>query len=198
MRNEIINKLLQLSEQEHNRHPEWRKGQSIINCTYIYCEHLTKDFMHTKVDCFYKDSLINDFLKSLEEKIKTSEPFVEIFWFYNGFVIFPHAVQLTNGLHYGNTITGTKDHADYWDELAGHLSFLPSSLRKEYFSIPRGRVVYHKDTDHFHILHGNNLMKKDLQQVIKNFCLPKERTVFEIDTHYCDYTPDEWNLLMNK
>ena len=125
MRNEIINKLLQLSEQEHNRHPEWRKGQSIINCTYIYCEHLTKDFMHTKVDCFYKDSLINDFLKLLEEKIKTSEPFVGIFWFYNGFVIFPHAVQLTNGLHYGNTITGTKDHADYWDELAGHLSCSP-------------------------------------------------------------------------
>ncbi|MCR4715107.1 MAG: hypothetical protein K5751_12120, partial [Treponemataceae bacterium] len=98
--------------------------------------------------------------------------------------------------HYGNAITGTKDHADYWEELRKEaLSILPAHLRTEYFSIPRGRVVYHSDSDQFFVYHGNNLKKKDLQQVAKLFHLPKEKTTFEQDLHYCDYSDEDWSTI---
>lgn len=199
MSTKIINNLIHFSEQEQIRHPEWRNGQTIINCSYVYCYHLVRNLINTKADCFYEDSKIDTFVNALKENLKYAGPFVGIFWFYKDLVMFPHAVPLAEGLIYGDAITGVKDHADYWEELAmGQLSFLPEYLRKEYFSIPRGRVVYHKDTDQFHILHGNNLIKRDLIQVRKLFCLPKEKTVFEIDTHYCDYTQEEWRSFINK
>lgn len=199
MTNEIVNKFIQFSENEQIKHPEWRKGQTIVNCSYVYCYHLVRNLINTKVDCFYEDSKIDTFIKAFKENLKLTEPFVGIFWFYNGLVMFSHAVPLTEGLIYGDAITGVKDHADYWEELSkGQLSFLPESLRQEYFSIPRGRVVYHKDTDKFHILHGSNIKKNDLQQVRKLFCIPKEKSVFEIDTHYCEYTSEEWNLFCPK
>ncbi len=128
--------------------------------------------------------------------MNNAEPFIGIFWFYNGIVMFPHAVPLSKGIHYGNAITGTKDHADYWEELRKEaLSILPAHLRTEYFSIPRGRVVYHSDTDQFFVYHGNNLKKKDLQQVAKLFCLPKKKTIFEQDLHYCDYSDKDWSTI---
>ena len=97
----------------------------------------------------------------------------------------------------GEAITGTKDHADYWEELrsVGELSVLPHHLQDEYFSIPRGRVVYHTDTKKFYVYHGNNVTKSDLQKVTKLFCLPKESTSFEQDLHYCDFSDEQWEAL---
>lgn len=34
MTNEIVNKFIQFSENEQIKHPEWRKGQTIVNCSY--------------------------------------------------------------------------------------------------------------------------------------------------------------------
>ena len=52
-----------------------------------------------------------------------------IFWIYRHEVIFSHSVPLADGLPYDEAITGTKDHADYWEELrsAGELSVLPQA-----------------------------------------------------------------------
>ncbi|WP_296328194.1 hypothetical protein [uncultured Treponema sp.] len=94
-----------------------------------------------------------------------------IFWIYRHEVIFSHSVPLADGLPYGEAITGTKDYADYWEELrsVGELSVLPHHLQDEYFSIPRGRVVYHTYTQKFYVYHGNNVTKSDLQKVAKLF-----------------------------
>lgn len=123
-------------------------------------------------------------------------PKVGIFWFYEGKIIFFHAVPLDVGERYGDAITGVKDHADYWEELRceGKLNVLDESLRDEYFSIPRGRVVYHSDTDSFFVYHGNNVKKKDLRKIASFFNLPKEKTIFEQDLHYCDFDDSEWKL----
>ena len=45
------------------------------------------------------------------------EPLVGIFRLYGHDIAFSHAVPLSAGLRYGDAITGTKDHADYWEEL---------------------------------------------------------------------------------
>ena len=110
-------------------------------------------------------------------------PKVGIFWIYRHEIIFSHSVNLSDGERYGEAITGMKDHADYWEELHqnGLLSALPEPLRDEYFSVPRGRVVYHTDSEKFFVYHGNNVTKSDLQKVAQLFSLPKAKTVFEKD-----------------
>ena len=127
-------------------------------------------------------------------------PRVGIFWMYHHEIIFDHKITLDEGIHYGDAITGTNDHADYWEELRlkGVLTQLPLSLRDEYFSIPRGRVVYHSNNDRFFIYHGNNVAKADLIKIRKAFNLPKDKTICEQDFHYCDWSDDEWRKALEK
>ena len=137
--------------------------------------------------------VIITFVEEIMEKISK----VGIFWIYRHEIIFSHSVNLSDGERYGEAVTGTKDHADYWEELRqnGLLSTLPVPLREEYFSIPRGRVVYHTDSEKFFVYHGNNVTKSDLQKVAQLFSLPKVKTVFEKDLHYCDFSADEWERM---
>lgn len=60
-------------------------------------------------------------------------------------------------------------------EAAGELEKIPPLIRAEYFYIPRGRIVFHKDTGRYTILHGG-LKKRELNKIRKFFCLPKELT----------------------
>ena len=112
-------------------------------------------------------------------------PSVGIWWFYYDEVLFCDPVEVKNGLPYGDCRTGLSDHAEFWDKLeaSGELEKLPPIFRPEYFSIPRGRVVFHKDTGRFTILHGG-LKKSKLNKIRKFFCLPKELTDFDTDFHY--------------
>ncbi len=114
-----------------------------------------------------------------------TKPSVGIWWFYYDDVLFADPVEVEKGLLYGECITGLSDHADFWDKLeaAEELEKIPSFLRSEYFHIPRGRVVFHKDTERFTILHGG-LKKSELNKIRKFFCLPKELTDFDTDFHY--------------
>ena len=114
-----------------------------------------------------------------------STPSVGIWWFYYDNILFADPVEVAKGLPYGDCITGLTDHADFWDKLesAGELNKLPPLLRSEYFYIPRGRVVYHKDTGRYTVLHGG-LKKRELNIICKFFALPKEITDFDTDFHY--------------
>ena len=112
-------------------------------------------------------------------------PSVGIWWFYYDDILFADTIKLEKGLPYGDCITGLSDHADFWDKLEAseELEKLPQILRSEYFFIPRGRVVFHKDTRRFTILHGG-LKKSELNKIRKFFCLPKKLTDFDTDYHY--------------
>ena len=114
-----------------------------------------------------------------------TKPSVGIWWFYYDDILFADSVEVEKGLPYGDCITGLSDHADFWDKLSveGKLSALPQPLRSEYFYIPRGRVVFHKDTGRFTILHGV-LKKRELNKIRKFFCLMRELTDFDTDFHY--------------
>ncbi|MBO5137540.1 MAG: hypothetical protein J6B81_03465 [Spirochaetaceae bacterium] len=129
---------------------------------------------------------------------KKENPEVGIFWIYHGRIIFKNSVPVEQGIPYGEAINGHKDHCDYWDELdeQGKLEWLPLTFRSEYFSLPRGRVVYHRDTNSFCVLHGNNVSLWDLYCVTKSFNLPKSNTTFEQDIHYFDLSDKEWKDLL--
>lgn len=131
------------------------------------------------------------------QPVTTSSPHVGIFWFYGGKIIFRHSVPLAEGVAYGDAVTGTKDHADYWEALRaeGLLAALPEDKREEYFSVPRGRVVWHGDSGKFSVYHGGNIPTAGLRKVAREFCLPQDKTVFEQDLHYRDLSDAEWQGL---
>lgn len=193
--NLVIENLLVFSEQEMKKNPSWRKGQALYNCAYSAFLHLVSKITGTESDCFYEDSRIPKFIDTLKETMNSEKPFVGIFWFYYGLPLFVHAVHLESGEQYGKTINGVKDHADYWEEEGCHTSFLPKPLQKEYFLLPRGRVVYQEDTKEFIVYHGNTISKEELQEVAAVFCLPKANTKFETDLHYYDLNDEEWKKM---
>lgn len=102
-------------------------------------------------------------IRRLHNMLCCKTPSVGIWWFYYGEVLFADSVAVENGLPYGECITGLSDHAEFWEQLLknGELDKIPQNLQSEYFYIPRGRVVFHKDTGRFTILHGG-LKKKSL------------------------------------
>lgn len=114
-----------------------------------------------------------------------TKPSVGIWWFYYDDILFAAPVEVEKGQPYGDCITGLSDHADFWDKLdaSDELKKLSQALRSEYFYIPRGRVVFHKDTGRFTVLHGG-LKKSELNKICKFFCLPKELMDFDTDFHY--------------
>ena len=127
-------------------------------------------------------------------------PRVGIFWLYKHEIAFKHAIPLAEGLAYGDAVGGTKDHADYWEELrsSGELEKLPVVMQDEYFRIPRGRVVFRRDQGRFYVYHGNNVTRADLEKIRKAFGLNKADTTFEQDLHYCDLGAAEWENIMNQ
>lgn len=112
-------------------------------------------------------------------------PSVGIWWFYNDTVLLSDPIETDKGNVYGDCITGLTDHADFWDLAIKNnkLESLPSAAFIEYFSIPRGRVVYHKDTGRYTILHGG-LSKRNLNKIRKHFGLKAEETDYDTDFHY--------------
>ena len=192
--NLLMENLVTFSEQELKKYPAWRKGQALYSCATIAFPHLLKGITGTIDDCYYEDWRIPKFFEAFQKTLKKQEPFVGIFWFFYGLPVFVHAVHISEGQHYDKAITGIKDHADYWEENSGR-KYLPEHLQREYFSIPRGRVVFHENTDEFTVYHGNNMSKQELQEVATIFCLPKAKTRYEQDIHYCDLNEVEWNKL---
>ena len=193
----ILSELAAFAKKMRKENPEWRKGQALSNCaSCAFTEVPWQVAKNFEKDCFYEDAKIDSFLLELKNSLFYGEPQVGIFWFYYGLPIFVHAVPLSEGEHYGEAITGTKDHADYWEEYVmrtGWTSYL--HIGDEYFSVPRGRVVYHSDTKTFTVYHGNNLSKADLKKVAAVFRLPREQTRFEKDIHYCDVSDEEWRKM---
>ena len=200
IRKELLDALVLFSEQERKKYPEWRKGQALCSCASIAFPHIVKSkILKSDADCYHDDSKIQEFLFAVDNYLTESKPLVGIFWFYYGLPLFVHAVPLEQGLRYDKAITGIKDHAEYWEEFGKgscQLNVLSPKQREEYFSIPRGRVVYHEDTQLFTIYHGNNLSECDLQKVAAVFCVPSLKHVrFEKDIHYCDLSDDEWEQM---
>ncbi len=121
-----------------------------------------------------------------ENAISRSEPEVGIYWLYDGDIFHQNSVPVSVGIEYGTAVNGTADHYREWSSLqkARVTQTLPLELREEYDSIPRGRVIYHKDTDRYVIFHGDSTTQEDLAKIREAFNLPQDKTVNEVDFHY--------------
>jgi hypothetical protein len=110
-----------------------------------------------------------------------SEPQVGIFW-AEGKTIHAHTVPLSEGLDYGDCVNGPLDHVDYWPELERQH---PQLRGREYFELPRGRVVYRRGERCFAVLMDASLHTPKVRAALKTrFQLPSRGCRFERDSHY--------------
>lgn len=106
---------------------------------------------------------------------------VGIFW-VQGATIHAHAVLLGEGLDYGDCVNGPLDHVDYWPELERQN---PHLRGREYFELPRGRVVFRRQENRFAVLMDAKLHTPALKTALRErFHLPARKTQFERDAHY--------------
>ena len=109
-------------------------------------------------------------------------PHVGIFWFFKGELI-QSSVPVTQGEEYGDFINGPDDHYPFWSSIQRGI---PDAELYEYDQVPRGRVVYSKQTDTFFV-YGSEQFVKDTKQknaVAHAFELAPKRIVFRADEHY--------------
>lgn len=106
---------------------------------------------------------------------------VGIFWVYDGLVL-ASSVGLENADQSGSFFDSPENHVDVWPRIQRQRAELNGL---EYFSVPRGRVVFNQDERRFTVYLDKVLMTPDIQEQIRvAFSLPEAETRFERDAHY--------------
>lgn len=106
---------------------------------------------------------------------------VGIFWFYKNKLLCS-GVAVERGIVTFGAVDSPEDHVHYWPELQ---LLYPELEEREYFELPRGRIVYKKRTKTFAVYLDKFLLKPRIQAaLIKEFSLPKSKTRFVADSHY--------------
>ncbi len=116
----------------------------------------------------------------------TEEPRVGIFWSYDNKLFHYESSPLSEGVRTRISIDYEVGHYAAWflmDRL-GILKKLPQTLRSEYDSIPRGRVVYLLKKEKFVVYHGDEFDNDQYELIKSLFNLPPEKTIESIDMHY--------------
>lgn len=109
-------------------------------------------------------------------------PRIGIFWFLNTKLL-SLVLPLEEGTTVGAFVDCPQNHADYWATFQRLLS--PRLRGLEYFEIPRGRVLFNKESGSSVVYLDKVLMKpKFTDKIRKRFQLPKPYTRFRSDPHY--------------
>jgi hypothetical protein len=112
---------------------------------------------------------------------EAAEPQVGIFWLYMGQVL-----QFSQPVSSVAPVAGFKDsgynHDSYWNQM---VKMFPELNQKEYYDIPRGRVLFSVNGIYHIMLPALEAKNKIVvSRIIRNFSLPRERSVAETDHHY--------------
>ncbi|MCG8453849.1 MAG: hypothetical protein MI717_11785 [Spirochaetales bacterium] len=115
-----------------------------------------------------------------------TEPHVGIFWTYQGKLFHLASCPLSEGTHTEISIDYSLGHYSCWFIMGqkGILNRLPQNMREEYDSIPRGRVVYLFEEDHFVIYHGDDFAPELKHELMEKLNLPPHQTRDDVDEHY--------------
>lgn len=96
--------------------------------------------------------------------------------------MYAHAVPLSEGEPYGDCVNGPLDHVEFWPGLERKH---PHLRGREYFELPRGRVVFRRAENRFAVLMDARLHTKVIKaKLVKFFRLPVGQYGFERDAHY--------------
>lgn len=121
------------------------------------------------------------------------DKFIGVFWIYRDSIFGCSTVKQNGVMRVSKIIDSNFEHATEWQKVLTQQKNLPSELKaQEYFSIPRGRVLYN-DKNHCHIVYLdrklNNLGCREL--ISRFFQFEISRTIWRNDLHY---TTDEIEL----
>ena len=118
-----------------------------------------------------------------------TEPHAGIYWWYRGKVVaFTEPVSAVEPVeHVHDSALG---HDPMWPQVQRQY---PPLRDKEYYDIPRGRVLYVADRDEYWlfapaVLHTRVTV---IGRIIRRFGLPPEKVHLKTDTHY-EPAPMEW------
>jgi hypothetical protein len=118
-------------------------------------------------------------------------PKIGIFWHYKQKVI-GHASPVSAGEEsFPGLLDSPKNHTDVWDEDPTLLVDFPELRGQEYYSIPRGRVLWNKNDQHAIVYMDSTLFNAESKELITAFfnlevCEVKWKT----DSHYTTKSED--------
>lgn len=117
---------------------------------------------------------------------------VGIFWVFRGGIL-AASFAVQDGEKYGDAINGLTDHVKYWPRFQNQL---PELIDLEYQDIPRGRVLFMKPSQEFHVYMDKVLHNsKTKRALLKEFSLPPKSSRFRTDAHYTTDSDELENLL---
>ncbi len=116
---------------------------------------------------------------------------IGVFWFYKGTVI-GKPVDLDIAEDTGIGVLDSPDtHTDLWDNDRGLLKSFPDLYGREYFSIPRGRVLWEIEMSSAKVFMDSVLFENTIKQkVLKFFNLKSTNVKWERDVHYTTNSMD--------
>jgi hypothetical protein len=112
-----------------------------------------------------------------------SKPLVGIFWWFRGKLIFD-ASPLNRAEKYGDCLTHSRSHIDYWTGLQQRHE-VPREI--EYEEPPRGRVMWNTVSKRSLILADRCILRNQavLKRIMRTMRLPTWDTDTGRDGHYC-------------
>lgn len=121
------------------------------------------------------------------------DKFIGVFWIYRDSIFGRSTVKQNGVMRVSKIIDSNFEHATEWQKVLTQQKNLPSELKaQEYFSIPRGRVLYN-DKNHCHIVYlDRKLNNLGFRELISSFFqFEISRAIWRNDLHY---TTDEIEL----
>ena len=112
-------------------------------------------------------------------------------WWHHGQQLIGFAQPISTFQKPTGLIDSDLSHADVWEMAHGQLS-CPKDI--EYFLIPRGRILWHRNREMGILYHGNATQPRVLSMLAKLFGLPRWEA--HLDEHYL--VGDALDSCMNK
>jgi hypothetical protein len=114
--------------------------------------------------------------------VESSYPKVGIFWF-----IGKETVIFSEEARNISAVAGFKNyhegHADVWNKV---VKAYPQVRGKEYFEVPRGRVLFDVEAGKYiiYVSAADSQKKNKMYEVMRQFSLPIQKTIIRKDLHY--------------
>ena len=123
-----------------------------------------------------------------EISLKGNRSRIGIFWLTPDLdsILVARSLPVEEGERYGDFLISPLEHYSEWEHLAaqGMLRAIPSSLRSDYETVPRGRVSYDTTRSHSIVYHGNWLQPRHRAMINARFRLVHSITDYVFDEHY--------------
>ncbi len=116
--------------------------------------------------------------KEMEDKT----PSVGIFWFFRGEII-ADAIPVTQGDECGKFVNHPLSHHDFWN---AHRIKDRRLNAYDYDQLPRGRVIYDMEEDHYLVYGAESIVQTEVQRtlVCSTFLLVPTKTFFKAEKPY--------------